>query len=255
MGKPTTVDQLLERTRLLHLAISTKHGPHLTPHAFTWWAGRIWIVTFRDAFKDRVIRKRPGVSVLLGDGSRFASVDAEAKIIDPLDPLRMLDALPEALLAPTAAISWFARNFRNVGGYLQDVLEGDMPAVIAPHRRLLVGLRPLGSTEVVRPTFEPGEMSVPARVAIDTALGSIVVPGLWEPREELVAIAPLELPNEMDVAVEIEGPFEDRPSRNRGALLRGSAVIKESGTRMVLQVTPERETRWSGAASSTNHVA
>ena len=254
-GETPFVDQLLERTRLLHLAISTKNGPHLTPHAFTWWAGRIWIVTFRDAFKDRVLRKRSGVSVLLGDGSRFTSIDAEAKIIDPLDPLRLLDALPETLLAPTAAISWFARNIRNVGGYIQDVLAGDMQAVIAPHRRLLVGLRPLESTDVVRPTFEPGELSVPARIAIDTDLGSIVVPGLWEPREELAVIAPLELPDTMDVAVEIEGPFEDRPSRNRGALLRGSAVVKESGTRMVLQVTPERETRWSGAASSTDHVA
>src|SRR5687768_12389886 len=90
-GNPTWVDDLLERTRLLHLAITTRNGPHVTPHAFTWWAGRIWIVTFRDAFKERGIRKQPGVSLLLGDGALFAYVDAEAKVIDPLDPLRLLD--------------------------------------------------------------------------------------------------------------------------------------------------------------------
>jgi hypothetical protein len=253
-GKPTSVNQLLETTRLLHLALSTEKGPHLTPHAFTWWGGRIWIVTFRDAFKDRAMRKRSGVSVLLGDGSRFMSVDAEAKIIDPLDPLRLLDALPETLLAPTAAASWALRNARNVRGYLQDVLEGETPALIAPHRRLLVALRPLDTTEVERPAAGKDVVTVPARVALDTDLGSIVVPGLWDAQHARAFIAPVELPDVMDIAIEIEGPFEDRPSLNRGALLRGSAIVEETGSTFVLKVAPERETRWSGATSASTDV-
>lgn len=248
------MDDLLTRTRLLHLAIDTRSGPHVTPHAFTWWAGRIWIVTFRDAFKERVIRKRPGVSVLLGDGERFVNIDADAKLLDPFDPLRLLDALPEAMLAPSATASWMVRNFRNVTGYVQDVIEGDMPVVIAPHRRLLVALRPLEVTEVERPVPN-GEVSVRARVAIDTDLGSIVVPGLWDPQDQRAFIAPLDLPPKMDIAIEIEGPFEDRPSLNRGAMLRGTAEVEARGPRMTLRVTPERETRWKGAESTTNDVA
>ena len=248
------MDDLVDRTRLLHIAIETEMGPHLTPHAFTWWAGRIWIVTFRDAFKDRVIRDRPSVSVLLSDGSRYVSVDAEAKVVDPLDPIGLLDALPEALLAPSAAASWFVRNVRNVGGYLQDVLEGDVPAVVAPHRRLLVALRPVNAVEVTRPD-PPDEITVKARVALTTQLGSIVVPGLWDARAERAYIAPIELPEKVRIAIEIEGPFEDRPSLNRGALLRGTASVDEDGPDLSLDVRPERETRWSGAASTTTVVA
>lgn len=248
------MDDLLKRSRLLHLAIDTRSGPHVTPHAFTWWAGRIWIVTFRDAFKERVIRERPGVSLLLGDGTHYVNVDADAKLLDPLDPLRLLDALPEAMLAPSATASWMVRNFRNVTGYLQDVIEGDMPAVIAPHRRLLVAMRPLDVTKVERPVAN-GEVSVRARVAIDTELGSIVVPGLWDPQEQRAFIAPLDVPSKMNVAIEIEGPFEDRPSLNRGAMLRGKAELESRGPRLTLRVTPQRETRWSGAQSATTDVA
>jgi hypothetical protein len=249
------MEDLLKRTRLLHVAVSTARGPHVTPQAFTWWAGRFWIVTFRDAFKERVMRRRPRVSLLLGDDERFFNVDAEAKVLDPLSPIGLFDALPEVMLAPSAAASWSIRNARNVVGYIRDALDGDLPALISPQQRILVALRPLGVTEVARPEPKPEETAVPARVGIDTPLGPLVVPGLWEAAEQRASIAPLELPSDVRVAIEVDGPFHDRPSRNRGSLLRGTAVTSRSEDRVVLNVSPEVKTRWSGARTATHSVA
>src|SRR5947209_1292724 len=53
------------RAPVLHSAVNTARGLHVTPTAFAWSGGACWFVVSQDSVKARALRKRPRVGLLL----------------------------------------------------------------------------------------------------------------------------------------------------------------------------------------------
>lgn len=59
------VRNVLVGADVMHSAVRSSRGPHLTPTAVSWEADRLWAVAPKDSVKVRALRKDPLVGALL----------------------------------------------------------------------------------------------------------------------------------------------------------------------------------------------
>ncbi|MDT7565958.1 MAG: hypothetical protein QOG76_4582 [Pseudonocardiales bacterium] len=147
--------EVLEKAPVLHSAVDTGRGLHVTPTAFSWSGGALWVVTTRQSVKVRALRRRPQVGLLLRTRRHSLVLTGEAELVDPLR-LHGL-ARPERVLdMPFAAAHYLRRNYRHVAGVLRDATPGpalvlDRLAIrVRPNRAVLLrGDSPAGVSEVL----------------------------------------------------------------------------------------------------------
>ena len=282
------VADLLGRAPLMHTALETKNGPHVTPELFTWRSDRFWFATARRTLKARLLDTGSRVGVLVTDGESSVIVAGEARPLDPLSLTGLLASLEEGLLAPVATLDFGYRNAPHLAGFLA---QGPWAW---PHSaatlRMLVAVRPLAAAfvkgdEVVAAegAWSPAELRVrrsgrakrvrvealpdqaagladavdePAVVALSSAVGPIALPALWDV-ERGVATLPYRLlalvgaANEADAAVEIERMEGFKMTGKRGVMLRGTGVVRRRREVGEIVLSPERATHWEGMSTET----
>jgi hypothetical protein len=113
------VAEVLDEAAVLHVAVSARRGPHVTPTVFDVDGGRLWFVTPRRSVKARVIARRRRVGGLVQLGRWAVMLGGRARIVDPLtargvfSPGRLLDL-------PFAATGYLSRNHRHAIGTILD---------------------------------------------------------------------------------------------------------------------------------------
>lgn len=280
--------QVLRTADVMHLAMQTRGGPHVTPELFAWFAGRLWFATARRTLKARLLEPDTRVGVLLSAEPHHLVISGEARPLDPLAPQTSLASPGEAALSPLAATAFLLRNAPHLVGF---ALQGPKawprdPATL----RMLVGIRPLAAAlvegdEVVssagswRPQTVSTEMRRRARpvdfselpeepadlasivggsavVSLATAAGPVALPAQWDPHRGVASVAPdllalVGAANESEAAVAIERMQGYAMGGKRGVMLRGDAVVRRKGGRGEIVLRPERATFWTGMETET----
>jgi Pyridoxamine 5'-phosphate oxidase len=179
------VREVLTNAPVLHSAVDTGRGLHVTPTAFSWSGGALWVVTTRQSVKVRALRRRPQVGLLLRTRRHDLVLTGEAELVDPLRLHGV--ARPERVLdMPFAAAHYLRRNYKHVAGVLRDATPGpslvlDRLAIrVRPSRAVLLrGDSRAGVSEVLAawggwgsgsPEIEPAVASSAAATALDLSL-------------------------------------------------------------------------------------
>jgi hypothetical protein len=156
------VREVLAGAPVLHSAVDTGRGLHVTPTAFSWSGGALWVVTTRESVKVRALRRRPSVGLLLRTRRHDLVLTGDAELVDPLRLHGV--ARPERVLGlPFAALHYLGRNYRHVAGVLRDATPGpalvlDRLAVrIQPTRAVLLGASASGVLAAWGDWGEPAE--------------------------------------------------------------------------------------------------
>ena len=281
------VRPLLEEPELVHIAIETKNGPHVTPELYAWHAGRLWIATARRTLKARTLDVHSPVGVLARHGAHSLVIAGEARPLDALTPSTFLHSPAEMLWSTTAASAFLMRNYRHLLG-----LVAQAPQAI-PHSpstlRVLVGIRPVAAAllrghRLVESAgrWHPAPLeeadddpdvlaTVPdassiiedydgdAVIALSTRSGPIALPGAWDPDRSIATVAGhmMALAGSDDTigaAVAVEGmtgyDFDDK----EGAMLRGIGSVVNNGRIAEVQLQPERAHEWQGISTRSTSL-
>lgn len=282
------VRALLANAPLMHTALDTRSGPHVTPELFTWRSDRFWFATARRTLKARLLDSGSRVGVLVTDGSSSVIVAGEARPLDPLNPVQLIASLEDGVLAPAAAASFAYRNAPHLAGFLA---QGPWAWPHSPATlRMLIAVRPLAAAVVegddvvaAEGAWSPDEFevrrsgrakavaldSLPADVAelagasveravvgLSSAVGPMPLPARWDPSSG-VATLPYRLlalvgaANESSAAVEIERMEGYAMTGKRGVMLRGDAILRHRGTVGEIVLSPDRATHWKGMSTET----
>jgi hypothetical protein len=113
------VRDVLISAAVLHSAVRTKRGPHLTPTAVSWEADRLWAVAPKDSVKVRSLRRDPRVGVLLGVDGFHVVAAGHAHLVDPLE-LPTSNRVGDLLRLPFGAARYLTENSRHAIGVVLD---------------------------------------------------------------------------------------------------------------------------------------
>lgn len=281
------VDEILDRAPVLHSAVDTGRGLHVTPTAFTWSGGALWTVTTRDSVKIRSLRRRRKIGLLLRSRRYDLVATGRAELVDPVrgSGIANVDRLIDL---PFAGLGYFAHNSKHVAGVLRDADPGpglllDRLAIrVRPQRAVLLSSDPAtGASEVLAtwgdwtsgdfvgagddtpatpadPTLIPSRLrqllrrSGPGAMAWPTVHGPIALPAHWPGLD-----GPIEANAELltVVGAKDSGPAGMsvstggyRLATKRGVLVRGTG---HAGPRGRIHLEPERLTWWEGDHAET----
>jgi len=286
---------VLEDPRLLHLAVETARGPHVTPTAYAVAGGRLWLVSSRNTVKVRTLRRHPRVSVLVRDGERSVVLSGTAEVLSPWGPGDAM-RLARNPWWPRALAGYGLRNAALLGGYLVDA--AGCTAGSLPHDRVLVGITPqramlIEDDQVVRvvgrwpsarrassPQRRAGSVhravsldGVPQRAAAtvsasggaalgwSTPSGPVVLPAnsLEGGATVLVPAQALRVAGAADgdaACLSFDGGLALRPTRLAGAMLRGrESILSRRGALATVALDVERVSWWSGFRTGTVQIA
>ncbi len=279
--------RLLNEGELLHVALETRAGPHVTPELFVWNGGRLWFATARRTLKARLLDPGEQVGALIALGSHRLVILGEARPLDPLSPQSILSSKPESVLAPVAGTAFVFRNAPHLVGFLAQGLHA-LPHSLAT-LRMLVAIRPVAAALVERDevidsagAWHPQEVpardprraakvtagSVPSAVgdlveepsdavaALTTPYGPVAVPVRWDPDSGTASVSArllslVGVEGETEASVEIDRMEGYLMSGKRGVLLRGDATINRRGRVAKISLKAERATVWRGMDNET----
>ena len=281
------VRDVLVSADVLHSAVRTTRGPHLTPTAVSWEADRLWAVAPKDSVKVRALRRDPRVGVLLGVDGLHVVAAGLVKLVDPLD-LPTSNRIGDLLRLPFGAARYLTENSRHaIGVVLDDPNPFGLIDRVGLSIRLqrvalldggsLVGawgdwqrstLLPSAPPAVERltlpertPSWAAGLLARDRTVQIGwrTLNGPIALPALWSAEDKLARTS-------ADLMALIgalpSGPACLTSSRNSfsmsektGVLLRGdaSASITDDGM-ATMNIIPRTVTNWRGKQARTETV-
>ncbi len=279
-------EAVLDDATLALVAVDTGRGIHVSPQAYAWAAGRVWLLTPRDSLKVRSVRRAGVAGVTVRAGTGAVVLTGRARIVADWPPAVDVDS---ALRLGAGALAYGRRNAAVAVGVALDALAGRMgvpgprlviavePArwalldgdAVADHdgwlrtdplapgrpRRTEVSVRALPRplrTVVTRATEAtvgwPGPSGPVAVPALpdDVAVGRVRVPA---------ALADLLGPPEGEGCVTVHASPGNRPGDYRGVLLRGPLAVggRRAGG-LAVTVRPTRLTWWEGYRSATADV-
>lgn len=280
-------ESVFDAAPLALVAVDTGRGVHVSPQAFAWAAGRLWLLAPSDSLKVRVVRRSgvAGVTVPSGDG-RAVMVTGRARVLEAWPPSLDLASAPAVALLGAGALAYGKRNAAVAAGVALDALSGRMGL---PGARSVLSVEPtrwalFDGDEVVdhdgwlaaepiasrRRRRSPVSLSALPRalrtVVSKAAEATVGWPGPAGPvalvavPEDLTfgrvrvpaAVADLLGPPEGEGCVMVHASPGNRPGEYRGVLLRGpiDAGARRAGG-LVVTVRPTRLTWWEGYRSAT----
>jgi hypothetical protein len=232
---PRLVD-LLADSPSAYVAVSSSHGPMVTPVLCTARDERLWMVVPRSSAKASAIGRDEHVGVTLVSDTAAAVFQGEGRIVDPLDPRTLVAALPEAVRSPVAIATYLK-------DHLGDLVDLVGPQALAP--RVLVAVRPDRSLVV------DGLDGRPALLGCGTPAGPVALPATWDAATRtatvdasLVAASGADTGGAVCVCLDAEGT-------KAGMALRGEATTARGGPAISLVVETDRITWWDGTRSET----
>lgn len=292
LGDDRRAREVLARGAVLHAAVDTSRGPHVTPAAYDWSGGALWMITTRDSVKVRALRRRPRAGVLIRSRRYDLVVEGEATIVDPLHGRGITDPMT-VLELPFAGLGYLGRNSRHALAMVRDAagpgLVLDRLVVrIEPSRAVLAsgddgevlrvwgrwteaGLLGAGtessSAGISVPTRDglPAEVTPlldepgPACLAWPTVHGPMPLPAHWpgsarpaEVNAELLKVVGAKASGLAGLAL---STGEYRLASKRGVLLRGEGTaVRDGSGRAWAGLDTHHLTYWVGAEAGTVSV-
>ena len=168
------VREVLERAPMLHSAVDTGRGLHVTPTAFSWSGGALWVVTTRQSVKVRALHRCPPVGLLLRAPGYDLVLAGEAELVDPLR-LHGVASAERVVDMSFAALRYLERNYKHVAGVLRDATLGpglvlDRLAIrVRPSRAVLLASDPRAGANEVLTAWGDWETEPTAVLPVDPA--------------------------------------------------------------------------------------
>lgn len=273
--------EVLDEAEVMWLAVSGRHGPHVTPIAFDRDGDELWALMPRDSAKVRAIRRDERVGVLVRHRGRTVIAGGTADLVDPLTG-RGLGAFLRPDL-PLTALGYVSRNRRRVVSAVLDDPSPGLPLSRTGVRITLTRVARLGRTRVLASwgTWPPastllaGELEpvrpeltgVPeplhkllaspeagAALGWHTSSGPVALPATWDPAGSIaVPAAALALTGALSAGpacLTVERS-NHRISSVRGLLLSGTGRARSEDSAATVSLAVERVTWWSGDESGT----
>ena len=135
---------LLARARIGMLAIGAARPPLVSPAAFHFGGGALWMTTSRHAAKLSHARRDPRAAFLVAPGgSRGGHGVLIQGLLETYDPRSLAGQLRAAAQGPALPLNlagYAIKNAAFIGGYLLDLAR--IPAEWWPQNRVLLRLRP-----------------------------------------------------------------------------------------------------------------
>ena len=279
------VAEVLDEAPVLHVAVTARSGPHVTPAVFDVDGRRLWFVTPRRSVKARVIARRRTVGALAQLGNRTVLIGGRARVVDPLtgrgvfSPARLLDL-------PLAAAGYLSRNHRHATGTIRDheaptlALSRVLVEIDVRRLALLEGLAvldawgPWARTDLLlagAPPPRPAPDLTPLPPGLRQLLGDdaavvlgwqslagapLALPGRWRTGAAGAAGAP-EVETSAEAMV-LAGAASGSPAcltaersghrlkSKRGVLLRGHGHARRDGATGQVTLAADRVTWWEG---------
>jgi hypothetical protein len=236
-----SLGELLAGNPLAFVAVTSAHGPMVTPVLCTARDERLWMVVPRSSAKASAIGRDGHVGVTLVTDDAAAVFQGEGRVVDPLDPRSVLAALPEAVRSPLAVASYLR-------DHLADLVDLIGPDAVKP--RVLVAVRPERYLVVDRAS------SGRALLGCETPSGPIALPASWDPATKTATVdaslvAATEARTDGPVCVALDA---EEPGTKAGMALRGDASSRSSvaeGATVELVVDTDRITWWNGTTTET----
>jgi Pyridoxamine 5'-phosphate oxidase len=135
---PPSARRVLDEGVLLHLAVATPKGPHLTPVVYVLDGGRLWVTTSRSSVKARAWRRDPAVAGLVQAGETAVIFRGRVRTYDVLEPTSWPAAAVAGPRLVSAATRFSVKNARFFAGYAVDARR--LPFAWSPPGRLFAGL-------------------------------------------------------------------------------------------------------------------
>jgi len=270
--------EALRASAVLHSAVLTPKGPHLTPTVFSWAAGRLWIVAPKRSVKVRALRADPRVGVLLAAGARYVIGSGTAAVWDPLggSPRPNVD---ELVRGPFGATRYLTENLRHA---LSVVADSPTPWLVVDRVAVSISLERLAlstDTELIESWGEwprhdaltrsanrgerfhlPGPASEIARrllhsdgdaqLGLTSRCGPLALPAHWSAERHEAG-----LPADLAVLTGCVAPGPACLTRatsgygvadKQGVLVRGPSTYRRAGDSALFHVTPHTVTTWRG---------
>jgi hypothetical protein len=130
---------ILDEGVLCHLAVSSPHGPHLTPVVYALHAGRLWVTTSRSSVKARAWRISSEVAGVVRHQGLAVTFRGRVTTYDALDPLSWPGVVAAAPRIARAATKFSLKNARFFAGYAVDANK--VPFSWAPPGRVFASIR------------------------------------------------------------------------------------------------------------------
>ncbi len=276
---PKNSVQVIESAAVAHVGIQTKRGAHVTPQAFAFVDGHIWLVAARKSLKVRVLQKNPDVGLMMRGHNAAVTISGTAQVLWPESPGDALSLLGATTWTPAMAGSYATRNWRLMLGIGVDVIErpttlpydrviirvsptrgahyaaGELTSVFGDWQPASEPSSPIPQVEPVLPELIPDRpaglayQEGPCSLAIVLDTGPVVLPAEWGAGIHLPTGLgeALGLPSEGSSALTWDSSRGHRPSRFFGLMLRGAGRRSSD----LYTLTTERITWWEGFAAGT----
>jgi uncharacterized protein YndB with AHSA1/START domain len=284
---------IIAGTERCYLAVSEKHGPHVTPTAFSHAFGKLWIVVSAESLKRRATERRSSVGVLVRSGTRSMVVRGRAQILDPWKPWSLVQTAVDSAQALPALAAYTRRNFDRIASYL---LES--PAALfdlRPTHRVLMVVHPEalavvdGAGVVARRGEWPEVYSTPvpdlprsrgpslhldgvppsvaalteedraeAVVGWASRGGPLVLPAHWHARRNLASVPAQLVPSEEASArtcICIDSDGGPGLHDQQGLLVRGRGRMTQLGDYAAIALEADQTTFWRGTEMATVRAA
>lgn len=279
--------RLLNEAAIAHFGMVTKRGPHVTPELFAWTAGRFWFATARRTLKARTLAPGSRVGLLLMSGNDRLVISGDARPLDGVRPLTLAASPQESALYPAGLAAFVIRNAPHLAGFMAQgprafprslsafrmfIAVRPVAAVLIKDDRIVDSAGPwIEGIEEGRAEIDPAPFVSPAApedladiaesyaadaaVAVETAIGPVVLPASWDPDDSTVLVATELLERvgakEGEVAVEVDRMVGFAMEDKKGVLLRGDMEIVQNGRFTRIEMDPNRMTSWRGMGTET----
>jgi hypothetical protein len=271
---------VLGRAPIGMLALRAGRLPVVTPAAFHFASGSLWMTTSRYAAKILSAKRDPRAAFLVDGGSQALLLRGALEAYDPLSVSSQVRAMLDGPGYFLGMAGYALKNAPYFAGYLLDMTH--IPREWLPYNRVVLRLRPSDSEVIdVRPFPAAQAARVPAVPAeVSRRLAGVprgyvcwleggmpvIRPALWEVERGEVTVAPSTgHPRSGSVgALVVESHHRFRPSLMVGACVRGTFGAPADGSGIgerygidaddipnVVELRPERVTSWRGFAIAT----
>jgi hypothetical protein len=271
---PETVTSTLQEARQAHVAVASKHGPHVTPELYAWSGGALWFASGASTVKVNVLRRDPWAAAVVSTQGRSVMVRGPVESFDVRRPdriLRRAGRWPQTL----GALGRFSvRNAPDLLAFARDTATGQLGWRV-PERRVFLRLQPVAaaaiegdvvtggwggwsSADAIEGADATASAPVGGVAAVVALPGPVAVPGRWFEDEARIRLPSglfglLELPDELEVGVVTDEYAAPGPAAKQGRLVRGIARRGEEPETLVVRAA--RVVDWDGVEMHRPDVA
>lgn len=242
------VRDVLAEGRQVHVAVTTAHGPHVTPELYAMAEDRLWFLAAATTVKAKVLRRDARAGAMVRVGDRAVVVTGTVELYDPTKLATLPRGLGEAKAVAAGSAAFGLRNAVDLAAFATDLVAGRLGRSLPPRRVLFA--------------FTPAEVHLTegggdAVVGWATGEGPVALPATWDGRtrtgelpKELVGS--LRLPSDAPACLVQDRYVAPGPAAKEGRILRGSGTLEPSNGEFRLAV--ERRSHWSGVTTWSEDV-